>query len=234
MKIAIPTATKAEITGELKRKKATKQLLIICNGLRSSADHPATKAITQRLYEHGHAVFTFKFSDTHGMDLECQVENILHIIDYFAADYEEYVLIGGSFGALSIAIAANRTPRIKGLITVNGFFGSGRVGGQLLPKYLVFRALATTSAKHRKFWHFYKRQFQPHALTRPVLVIHSAADKHVSIKQSRDFFAQLAGPKEFRTLRTSDHNLMPLTEVGAIVQTINEWLDTLPDSKLRS
>lgn len=226
VKIEILTATKAEIAGELKQKKATRQLLIICNGLRSSVDHPATKAITQKLYEHGHAVFTFNFSDTHGMDLERQVEDIADIIDHFV-DYEEFILIGGSFGALSIAIAAKRSPKVKGLITMNGFFGSGRVGGHLLAKYLAFRALTATSAKHRKFWQFYKQQFRPHELALPVLVIHSIADKHVSIKQSRDFFARLPGPKEFRTLKTSDHNLKPLIEVDTIVQMIDKWLSRL-------
>lgn len=225
VKIKVPNDRGAEIIGELKQKKATKQLLVICHGLKSSAEHPALKAITQKLYEHDHAVFTFNFSDTHGMDLERQVEDIENIVDHFAAEYEEFILIGGSFGALSITIAANRSPKIKGLITVNGFFGSVKLGRQLLPKYLTFRAMTMTSAKAKKFWRFYKGQFSPQKLTLPVLVIHSLADKHVLIGQSRNFFEHLSVPKEFRTLRTSDHNLMPLTETDDIVRMIDEWLD---------
>ncbi len=223
MKTEISTTGGEKIVGELRQKQASERLLIICNGLRSSADHPATKAITQKLYEHGHAVFTFNFSDTHGMNLKQQVEDIAEIINHFDS-YNEYILIGGSFGALSISIAASRSPKIKGLITVNGFFGSGRVSGHLLTKYLAFRTLTATSAKHRTFWKFYKREFHPEAITIPVLVIHSKADKHVSIRQSQDFYSRLAGPKEFRTLETSDHNLMPLTEVDPIVEIIDGWL----------
>jgi pimeloyl-ACP methyl ester carboxylesterase len=185
------------------------------------------KAINQRLYEHDHAVFTFNFSDTHGMDLERQVEDIKDIIDHFATDYEEFILIGGSFGALSITIASKRSTKIKGLITVNGFFGSGKLGRPLLPKYYTFRAMTITSAKARKFWKFYKEQFSPRELRLPVLVIHSMADEQVSIRQSRDFFEQLPGPKEFQTLKTSDHNLMPLTETDDIVRMIDEWLEKI-------
>ena len=224
MKIKIPTDRNAEIVTELRQKKPTQRLLVICHGLKSSAEHPALKEITQKLYEHGHAVLTFNFSDTHGMDLECQVEDIADLVEHFTADYDEFVLIGGSFGALSIAIAPRRSLKIKGLITVNGFFGSGKLGRPLLSKYLTFRVMAITSAKAKKFWRFYKEQFKPHELSLPVLVIHSVADEQVSIKQSHDFYTLLPGPKEFQTLKTSDHNLMPLTETDDIVRMIDAWL----------
>lgn len=229
MKITLDTIVGGKIVGDLQETQGSKQLLLMCHGLQSSAEHPAIKAITQKLYEHGHAVLAFNFSDTHGMDLERQVEDIIQLVEYFSS-YDEFILLGGSFGALSSATAVNKSPKIKGLVTVNGFFGSGRLGKSLLPTYLTFKAMTLTSAKAKKFWRFYKEQFRPERITVPVLVIHSKADKDVSMMQSKVFFTKLSGPKEFHTLETSDHNLQPGDEIDAIVSRIHGWLKRL-DSK---
>lgn len=199
---------------------------MICHGLKSSAEHPTIKTITEKLHAHGHAVFSFNFSDAYGIDLKQQVDDIVTVAEHFDT-YGEIVLLGGSYGALSVALAVNKSPRaskIKGIITLNGFFGAGSLGYRLLPKYMLFRVASLVSAKSRVVWKFYKDNYRPDQVTMPALVIHSRSDKEVLIAQSKDFFTRLAGPKEFKELKDADHNLYTGDEIDTVVTTIDEWL----------
>ena len=222
MRVMLTTKAGGEIIGELRQKHPTKRLLIICNGLRASVDHPTTKAISEGLYEKGHAVVTFNFSDTRGTNIQQQVTDILQLIQHFKS-YESVVLLGASFGALSSSIAAIQSSKVKGLVTVNGFFGLPHLGLFRLLQYLIFK-IQMHVGRGKKIWQFFTNEFQVQKITCPVLVIHSKADKDVFIRQSAYFYAQLLAPKEFYTLKTSDHNLQPGNEINATVEAINTWL----------
>jgi esterase/lipase len=210
------------LTGELRYKKPAKHLLVICHGYKSSPAHPGIVATTRGLNQKGHTTFTFHFSGTNPLDLERQVQDIHTIAEYFAS-YDSITLIGGSFGALSSAMASN-SPQIRGLVTVNGFFGSNKLGGQLYSTFATFQLLRRIHPKYRKIWHFFQSAFQPAQILVPTLVIHSIVDEAVLINQSKDFYTQLAGPKQFAELESANHDLTLPGNTDEVVAIIDGWL----------
>ena len=118
MHIEINSPDGNKISGNLQKKEPNRQLLIICHGYKITQEHPALKTIAQKLHKKGHAVFTFNFSDDKtGLNLPQQVSDIRAVIAHFKT-YEEIILLAGSFGALSTAIVATNSPKVKSLITI--------------------------------------------------------------------------------------------------------------------
>jgi alpha-beta hydrolase superfamily lysophospholipase len=219
----VPTDIQAGLSGTLQYGKTSKQLLIICHGYQSSSEHPALVAIADGMVAAGKAVFTFNFSGSDSLDVAKQVLDIEAIISHFANDYAEIILIGGSFGALSSAIAAHSS-KVAGLVTLNGFFGTGQLGKEFRSSFRLFKILALVSPRHRKIWHYLKRLLQPETITVPVLVIHSPSDEMVSIRQSRDFYNKLRSSKKFVELDDPDHNLSSPSAIDTIVRSVVSWL----------
>lgn len=132
-------------------------------------------------------------------------------------------LIGASFGALSSAIASTSS-RIRGLVTVNGFFGQSKLGRQLYATFATFQILRRVHPKYRNVWGFFQRSFRPSHIQVPTLVIHSIVDSTVSISQSQDFYRQLRGPKQFAELESADHELTLPGNAEETVAIIDSWL----------
>ncbi len=212
------------IIGKLLHHDTTKPLIIICHGYSSSMENPSLKSVSESLYKLGHNVFTFNFSQSaQTTSLEEQVVDVEAIIAYFA-DYKKFVLLGASFGALTSAIASQTSKKVKGLITINGFFGTRHLGETWLKTYLAFRAAATVHPRHKKIWNYMKTMHQPSRIEIPVLVIHSRVDKDVFIKQSEFFYNALVGTKKFYTLEDADHALTTKKAVNEVVGVIDTWL----------
>src|ERR1700731_822911 len=111
-----------KFTGEWHHAKSRQQLIVICHGYQGSSEDPTIIAITDGLNKKGHDTFTFNFSaNTGGFDIEHQVSDVTQIVNHFK-DYDELILLAGSFAALTAAIATIQLPRINRLITLNGFF----------------------------------------------------------------------------------------------------------------
>ncbi len=145
--------------GTLRQNNTTKPLLIICHGYGTSRKHPALAAISESLYHRGHNTFTFDFSESaQKTSLAQQVADIESVIAHFT-NYQEITLIGGSFGALSTAIATIRVKRVTRLITVNGFFGTPHLGKEGLKIYILFILAALVVPRHKKSWHFLKQAY---------------------------------------------------------------------------
>lgn len=211
------------LTGELcYREPAKKHLLVICHGYKSSPTHPGIVATTRGLNKKGHATFTFHFSGTNPLDLERQVRDIHVIAKHFAA-YESITLIGASFGALSSAVASTSS-QVKGLVTVNGFFGSNKLGRRFYPTFTTFQLLRRVHPKYRDVWHFFQHSFRPSQIQVPTLVIHSIVDNTVLINQSREFYRRLTGPKQFAELESADHELTLPGNTDEVVTIIDRWL----------
>lgn len=212
------------LTGELRYKKPNKKhLLVICHGYKSSPNHPGVVATARGLNQKGHPTFTFRFSGKNPLDLEQQVKDIRTVAEHFT-NYDSIVLIGGSFGALSSAAASTSSPRIEGLVTINGFFGSNKLGRQFYSTFATFQLLRRVHPKYRNIWRFFLRSFRPSQIRVPTLVIHSLVDETVLINQSRDFYKQLAGPKQFVELESADHELSLPGNADEVVATIDKWL----------
>ena len=117
-----------KIHGVLKEKNTSGLLMIVCHGYNSSKDHPAIVTITDKLYKMGHSTFSFNFSKSaQAFNLKEQIADIKDISNFFKK-YNKIIILSASYGALNGAIAITQLSKIKGLITVNGFFGSIKLG----------------------------------------------------------------------------------------------------------
>src|SRR5437868_3927137 len=116
------------LAGEWHFNQSRERLIVICHGFNDSRENPTIVAVTDGLNKYGYSTFTFNFSDnTGGFDVEHQVQDVARVVAHFE-QYKEIVLLGGSFAALTAAIATIKAPRVRGLITLNGFFGEDRLG----------------------------------------------------------------------------------------------------------
>ena len=209
------------VTGSLFEPVKAKTLLVICHGYKSSNAHPTIRVLTEVLGKKGNATYSFNFSGEQPLDIERQVEDICHIVKHFKK-YKKIVLIAGSFGALSSAIAAKELP-VQGLVTINGFFGT-MPAGALRKSFIGFRLLALVKPEYKQIVRYYKRELQPQNITAPVLVIHTKADTVVPFSQSQKFFGKLGGPKQFLELQTANHDLVRTPELQRVIDEIAAWL----------
>jgi pimeloyl-ACP methyl ester carboxylesterase len=219
------TNTKGEkIKGTLKEKNTSGPLLIVSHGLGKSKDHPATNTITDKLYEIGHSTFSFTFSKSaQEFNLKEQVSDINDIIDNFKK-YKKIMLLAPSLGAVSAVVTAVQSPKVDGIITINGFFGSWRVGRIIIKTYLLFRLIALFNSPYKKNWKYFKTYYQPGQIRCNTLVIHSKRDEVVFISQSKSFFKKLAGRKELFILENADHELTRNEYRQEVAAIIDSWL----------
>jgi uncharacterized protein len=212
------------LVGEWRYDQPRKQLVVICHGFNDSRENPTIVALTRGLNKHGYSTFTFNFSENAGgFDVEHQVKDIAQIADYFQ-EYRQIILLAGSFAALPAAIATIKLPAIRGLITLNGFFGEDQLGKDHHRNYLKFRIAALVLPKYRRILRYFKRGLRPELITAPVLVVHSKVDAYVLIEQSRNFYAQLTSPRQFVELQTANHGLTSPTDRRTVVAEIAKWL----------
>lgn len=199
-------------------------LIILCHGYQSSQEDPTIVAIVKGFNNYGYDTFTFNFSaNKGGVDVRHQVGDIGHIVEYFKG-YRHIVLLAGSFGALTAAIATIKMPEIAGLITINGFFGQRQLGKELRRPYIKFRIAALAVPSYRKTWVYFKHNLRPDLIRVPTLVIHSKVDKHVFIQQSRDFYGKLRAPKRFIELHAANHGIASASDRQKLVSEIHAWL----------
>ena len=213
-----------KIKGILKRRNKTKTLLIVCHGYKSSRNHPAIESITDKLYKMGDATFSFNFSKSaQGVDLKRQVEDIKDIANFFQ-DYNDILILAGSFGALSGTIAAIQSPKIKGIITVNGFFGKPLLGVNLFLIYLLFKIKMLFNTTDRNTWSYLKNEYVPEILSKDSLILHGGNDKEVFISQSKDYYKKVKGNKKFYILKSADHHLTHEKYRQETAEQIDKWL----------
>jgi pimeloyl-ACP methyl ester carboxylesterase len=223
-KISIP---KRKLKGELRSSKNHSILIILCHGYNSSANNPMLVILAEDLYSSGYSTFSFTFSKgINAVDIKSQVEDILEVIDHFES-YKEIVLLGHSFAALSVSIAVNKTSKVVGIITLNGFFGRRKLGKKYKRGYIKFRAAALIVPTQRSILKYFKSELEPSSIKVPVLVIHSEADESVYIDQSNYFYKNLTTIKQFITIKNASHNLNDSKDRKLVSQKIVNWLQSL-------
>lgn len=223
MQVSFTTPTSQRLSGILKKEKYEEPLLVICHGYKSSSKHPALVAIVAGLNARGHTTFTFDFSEGSELNLAQQIDDIRSVTEYFK-DYNDIVVLAGSFAALTAVMATTEVTKIKGLVTVNGFFGSGKLGSKYDKPYKAFKLLTAISPRHKKTWRAFTAGFHPENISVPVLIIHSKKDEIVSYEQSKDFFQRVGAPKEFKALSIADHHLTLPGNVKEVTQLVDAWL----------
>lgn len=224
--VSFTNASKEKITGILKERSSSTPLIIVCHGYKGSNEHPAIKAITDKLYNMGHATFAFNFSQSaQGVALIQQVADLHDIIAHFK-DHRKVILLAGSFGSLSTVIAATTSSYVQGLITVNGFFGSRQLGLLLLKEYILFQLISAFSHSYKKNWRYLQEHLKPEKITMKTLMMHAKHDKDVAFSQSKNFYQKITAPKEFYQLDTADHNLTTDSYQQETAEVIDHWMKT--------
>jgi alpha-beta hydrolase superfamily lysophospholipase len=215
-----------ELVGKWRHAQSKDRLIIICHGYQGSNEDPTIVAIAEGLNRNGLDTFTFNFSKNRGgIDIEHQVTDISAIIEYFSS-YDQIILLAGSFAASPATIAALHFSTIKGLMTLNGFFGTGELGHKHRRNYAIFRILALVSPKYRKILKYLRSELRPECITIPILVMHAAADEYVFKNQSQNFYAAIKSPKTFIELQTANHGVTSPEDRNEVIQEITDWLAT--------
>jgi len=213
-----------QLSGEWHHTTSRKQLIVICHGYQGSSNSPTIIAITNGLNDLGHDTFTFNFSkNMGGFDIEHQVKDITNIVEYFN-NYEEVILLAASFATLTASIATIQLSKVKGLVTINGFFGRRNLGSEHFKNYAKFRIAATFVPKYRKILKYFKRKLRPELIEVPVLVIHSLDDTYVLIKQSQTFYDGLISPKRFVELQTADYAITTPADRQKVIVEVHKWI----------
>jgi len=212
------------LVGTLSRPKSSRQLIVMCHGYQSSGTNSTFLAVSELLNQKGYATFTFTFSpNTGGTDVEQQVSDLHAIIEHFDS-FDEIILLGASFGALSTSITAALDPRVSGLVTISGFMGRRHLGPKYRRTFLVYKTFGMFHPKYRKILRYTKQSLRPENITVPVLVIHSKADVDVLIAQSEWFFSRLSEPKQFIRLDNASHGIRAKADRQLVVDAIDSWM----------
>jgi len=223
-KIELNNTKNEKIKGVLKEKNTSGPLLIVGHGFNSSKEHPATDEITDKLYKMGHSTFSFDFSKSaQAFSLREQVSDILDIINYFS-NYKETILLAPSIGALSMVIATTQSERVKGIVTVNGFFGTAQLGKEILKTYLLFRLLVLFKREYKDTWNYFNKNYKPEKIRCNTLIIHAKHDEVVFISQSQGFYKKVKGKKELYILENADHHLTREEYKQETAEEIDKWL----------
>lgn len=215
-----------KIKGVFKEKNKLGLLMIVCQGYNNTKDHPAIVSVTDKLYKMGHSTFSFNFSKSaQKFNLEEQISDIKDIIGFFK-QYNEIMILSASYGAVNAAIAATKFRKIKGLITVNGFFGSFKLGlgSRQLRRYILVKTAALFKKQYQRPLKFFKNNYIPEKISSDILVIHVRHDKESLLGQSRDFFKRAGGRKEFQILENGDHHLTKEEYRQEVAEVIDKWL----------
>ena len=206
-----------------------KNLIIICNGYDSTKEFSSIKLLAEELSKKGYNVFRFDFSGTGESEgpknvfINQQVEDLNSIVNYFK-HFNKINILGGSLGALSASIVSIINSKISGLITVNGFFGTSKLGKEVRKTYFLYRLLTFINRNHRLDYRFFKNNFLPEKIKIPVLVIYSEDDNVINPIQSLDFFSKLKTKnKKPLSLTLKKHDLTGKGDVNKVVESVFNW-----------
>ncbi len=201
-----------------------RKLIVICHGYQSTQKDTTLVAITKGLNDSGFDTVTFNFSpNVGGFDIEHQVGDVAQVVEFFN-DYNEIILFAASFGALTSAIATIHLPRVSRLITLNGFFGEGKLGPRYIKEYRKFRVASFITPTYRRIWRYYRRELRPERIKVPVLVMYSLVDPDVYHIQSKKFFDGLKSQKSVVELQKSNHGVSDETDRNTVIAEIVSWL----------
>ena len=206
-----------------------KNLIIICNGYDSTKDFLSIRLLAEGLNKKGFNVFRFDFTGTGESEgpknvfLKQQVDDLDSVINYFKTS-KKIILLGGSLGALSASIVSIMNSNISGLVTVNGFFGTSKLGKQVRKTYFLYRFFTFIKRDHRLDYRFFKNNFLPEKIKIPVLVIYTKNDNIVAPEQSIEFFSKLKTQnKKLHDLFLIKHDLIGKGDVNKVVESVFNW-----------
>lgn len=212
--------------------------------------------INRALTQEGIAVLRFDFTglgDSEGdfseTTFSSNVSDLVAASEFLEANFDApKLLIGHSLGGAAVLQAASGIPSIRAVVTIaapadlshlSGLLGSST--GQILQEGEARIQLAGRSFSIKK--QFLDDLEDTHmkavigAMKKPLLVIHSVADRVVSVENALQIFECAAQPKSFISLEESDHLLSTREDslyVGAVMAAWARKYLSIPFEKVRS
>lgn len=212
-------------------KGSDTSLVMLLHGFGADHSHSTISGIASYLSSRNISVLTFDLVG-HGerrggnpFDILSHVRDIGIIVRHFTA-YKNIILVGGSFGALTAAIAAAAVSGIHALVTINGFFTYGLPLGKYRKIYLKFRVSALFPTVYRKIWSFVKRGIRVSQIQIPTLVLYADSDTDVSSSESIRFHESLRCRKKILCIPKANHDLTRTGNTEYAGKAIADWMST--------
>jgi putative redox protein len=163
------------------------------------------------------------------------VSDLVAVADYLAREFEPpRLLIGHSLGGAAALQAAHHIPSINGVVTIAAPFETSHLSHLLADS----RAIADIEGEARvtiggatfrlkkQFFDDLERTSMQQAintLQRPLLIMHSPADKTVDIVNAMEIFAAARHPKSFVSLDQATHVLSEQQDSWYAGEVIAAW-----------
>ena len=199
--------------------------------------------ITRALTQGGFAVLRFDFTglgesegDFADTNFSSNVDDLVAAANYLKENHESpHLLIGHSLGGAAVLMAAMRLRDVKAIATIGAPAQTEHVTRLFTDKIdkIEEEGKAEVSLSGRPFT--IKKQFlddlkkvqEDHDLrkiNRPVLILHSPADKTVSVDNAREIYQELLHPKSFISLDEADHLLSQKEDSLYVGSMIASWV----------
>ncbi len=235
-KVFITTDDEVKICGvwELPGKPTNKAIILV-HGLTVTKDEGGKFVeLSSLLTESEYAVFRFDFRG-HGesegrqeeMTIKGELIDLKTTIDYVEKEgYKDIGLVGASFGGgVSILYFAQNQKNIKALVLLNPCLNYDH---DFINPYLPwlknkkdqikkdlkekgFTEIGSLKYRMGKAVFEEMKNLFPYKemkkITIPTMIIHGNADMHIPYEDSKNYFHNLAGPKEFVTIEGAEHGL---------------------------
>lgn len=242
IKVNFPNSKGQVLQGILNLPKNPKTFALYAHCFTCGKDIPTAFHIAKEFAVNNIATLRFDFTglgESEGnfadTNFTTNIEDILAAANYLQQEYKSpQLLLGHSLGGTAIIAAASQLPDSCAVVTIASphkpshvlqHFAEGR-------KALVTQEETTVDIMERAFT--IKRQFVEDLdsydqkpiienLNNPILILHSPADKIVSIKEASNLFTAAAHPKSYISLDQIDHMLSDKKDAQYVAQIILAW-----------
>lgn len=183
-----------------------------------------------------------EFADT---NFTSNVSDLLEVARYLELEFDPpKLLIGHSLGGSAALQAAHHLPSVRGVVTIAAPFETSHLARLLADTQAVAEIEGearvtiggTTFRLKKQFFDDLERTNMQRAiatLNRALLVMHSPADRTISIENAMDIFATAAQPKSFVCLENATHVLSEQQDswyAGEVIAAwASRWLHHPPD-----
>lgn len=226
----------------LPHKLEINEYALFVNCFTCSKNLHSTKHIAEQLVNQGFGVLSFDFTGLGDSDGEFKdsyfsnnVSDVEDICTFMSNNYRApSLIIGHSLGGLISIVAASKIPDIKSVVTIGTPSTLAHVTKHFSHgiKEVKEKGEITINIGGRPFKintdfvnDFLTKDIRTviSELNKPILILHSPADKIVEIENAEQLFANSKFPKSFISLDNSDHLLLNDEDAKYVGNVIINW-----------
>lgn len=226
----------------LPHKLEIKEYALFVNCFTCSKNLHSTKHISEQLVSQGFGVLSFDFTGLGDSDGEFKdsyfsnnVSDVEDICTFMSNNYKApSLIIGHSLGGLVSIVAASKIPDIKSVVTIGTPATLSHVTKHFSHgiKEVKEKGEITINIGGRPFKintdfvnDFLNNDLRSiiSELNKPILILHSPADKIVEIENAEQLFAHSKFPKSFISIENSDHLLLNDDDAKYAGNVIINW-----------